>query len=46
MSGRENAQERKRERAKEISYRDKEKEDKDDSWLGTLCIWQGWLVEP
>lgn len=31
---------------KEISYRDREEEDKDDSWPGTPCIWQGRLVEP
>lgn len=33
--------ERERERVKEISYRDREEEDKDDSWPGTSCIWQG-----
>lgn len=30
-----------RERLKEISYRDREEEDKDDSWPGTSSIWQG-----
>lgn len=33
-------------RSNKKSYRHREKEDKDDSWPRTLCIWQGWLVEP
>ena len=39
MSGRERMKEEARERIKEMRYRDRE--DKDDSWPGTSCIWQG-----
>lgn len=43
VSGRERMEEKEggRGRVKEIRYRDREEEDKDDSWLGTSCIWQG-----
>lgn len=44
MSGRERMGEEEeggRKRVKEIRYRDREEEDKGDSWPGTSCIWQG-----
>lgn len=47
MSGRDRRREKEREGeregeiVKEISNRDGVKEDKDDSWPGTSCIWQG-----
>lgn len=36
---RENGHKVRRQRVKEISYRDREEEDKDDRRLGTSCIW-------